>query len=86
MERFQASDGNVIAYCVDDFTDPWRETKTVILLHSAMANAERFYAWVPAMARRYRVIRMDLRGHGASAVPPEDPPLTMTVWYRMCWT
>ena len=77
METFQAGDGNAIAYCVDDFTDPWREAKTVILLHSAMANAQRYYAWVPAMARRYRVVRMDLRGHGDSAVPPADPPLSM---------
>jgi len=77
METFQAGDGNAIAYCVDDFTDPWRDAKTVILLHSAMANAQRYYAWVPAMARRYRVVRMDLRGHGASAVPPAEQPLTM---------
>lgn len=77
MESFQAGDGNAIAYCVDDFTDPWQDAKTVILLHSAMANAQRFYAWVPPLARRYRVVRMDLRGHGASGIPPEDPPLTM---------
>lgn len=77
MQTFTASDGLEIAYCVDDFTDPWREAQPLILLHSAMANAQRYYAWVPALARRYRVIRMDLRGHGQSAVPPADPPLSM---------
>ncbi len=77
MQKFRASDGIDIAYCVDDFTDPWRDTKTLILLHSAMANAQRFYAWVPPLARHYRVIRMDLRGHGQSDIPPADPPLTM---------
>ena len=77
METFQAGDGLELAYCVDDFTDPWQDAATVILLHSAMGNAHRYYAWVPALARRYRTVRMDLRGHGQSAVPPADPPLTM---------
>lgn len=77
MDRFRASDSIEIAYCVDDFTDPWCKKQTVILLHSAMGNSQRFYAWVPDLARRYQVIRMDLRGHGASTVPPEEPPLSM---------
>ncbi len=77
MEKFSASDGMEIAYCIDDFTDPWKNASTVILLHSAMANAQRYYAWVPKLSRHYRVLRMDLRGHGASAVPPENPPLSM---------
>lgn len=77
MKSFSASDGNKIAYCIDDFTDPWQSSAPVILLHSAMANAQRFYAWVPKLSRSYRTIRMDIRGHGQSAVPPEAPTLTM---------
>jgi len=77
MKTFTASDGVDIAYYVDDFTDPWRTATPLILLHSAMAAAERFYAWVPTLARHYRVIRADLRGHGSSGIPPADPPLTM---------
>lgn len=77
MQTFRASDGIEIAYCIDDFTDPWKKADTLILLHSAMANAQRFYAWVPKLSRQYRVLRMDLRGHGASEIPPADPPLTM---------
>ena len=38
---------------------------------------ERYYAWVPRLCRHYRVVRMDLRGHGESAVPPAEPPLAM---------
>jgi 3-oxoadipate enol-lactonase len=76
MERFQASDGLQLGYCIDDFTDPWRAPETLLLLHSAMGNAQRFYAWVPRLARRYRVCRLDLRGHGASEVP-RDPTLTI---------
>ncbi len=77
MRRFRASDGIEIAYCIDDFTDPWKNADTLILLHSAMGNAQRYYAWVPKLSQHYRVLRMDLRGHGRSDIPPTDPPLTM---------
>ena len=75
--RLQTSDGLCLAYYVDDFTDPWKPAPTLILLHSAMGNSKRFYAWVPHLSRRYRTVRMDLRGHGGSEVPGSDPPLTM---------
>jgi 3-oxoadipate enol-lactonase len=77
MMQFQASDGVRLVYDITDFTDPWTEPPTLILLHAAMGSAKRFYAMVPPLCRRYRVVRMDLRGHGRSQVPPPDPPLTM---------
>jgi pimeloyl-ACP methyl ester carboxylesterase len=77
MEHFRSSDGLTLAYRVDDFTDPWREAPVLLVLHSAMGSSRRHYAWVPRLARRYRVVRLDLRGHGESAVPPAEPPLTM---------
>jgi len=49
----------------------------LILLHSAMSSSRRLYAMVPHLARKYRVVRMDLRGHGDSAVPRADQPLTL---------
>ncbi len=71
---FTARDGARIAYHVDDHTDPWREPDTLLLLHAAMGNSRRWFQWVPALSRRYRVVRMDLRGHGASQRPaPEEP-------------
>jgi pimeloyl-ACP methyl ester carboxylesterase len=76
-EHFTASDGLRLAYVVDDFTDPWTKARALVLLHSAMGSARRFYGWVPHLARHYRVIRPDLRGHGESQVPPPEPPLTM---------
>ncbi len=75
--ELKASDGIRLAYYVDDFSDPWRKADTVLLLHSAMGSAKRFYGMVPALARRYRVVRLDLRGHGRSQVPPAEPALTM---------
>jgi 3-oxoadipate enol-lactonase len=74
---FQASDGNRIAYYVDDNTDPWRAPETLLLLHAAMGSSKRWYAAVPPLTRQYRVVRMDLRGHGESQVPTEAPPLSM---------
>ncbi len=77
MNTFVTSDGVRIAYYVDDYTDPWRGPQTVFLLHSAMSSARRMYSLVPHLARWYRVVRMDLRGHGASQVPPPDSELTL---------
>jgi len=74
---FNASDGLKLAYSIDDFTDPWLKPPTLLLLHAAMGHSRRYYAWVPLLSRHYRVVRMDLRGHGESAVPPAEPPLTM---------
>ena len=61
-------------YRLDDFTDPWKEAETVLLHHAAGGNAERWRTWVPALARDYRVLRMDARGHGRSSTPPPDYP------------
>jgi 3-oxoadipate enol-lactonase len=77
MDSFFASDGVRLAYTIDDFTDPWKEAPVLLLLHAAMGSARRYYAWVPSLARHYRVVRLDLRGHGASQVPPPEPLLTL---------
>jgi 3-oxoadipate enol-lactonase len=77
MQDFVTSDGVPIAYRIDDYTDPWRAAPTLVLLHSAMSSSRRLYAMVPHLAREYRVVRMDLRGHGESGVPRADQPLTL---------
>ena len=74
---FAASDGLSLAYDVDDFTDPWKPAPTLLLLHAAMGSAWRYFAWVPHLARDFRVIRLDLRGHGRSQVPSADARLTL---------
>ena len=55
----------------DDFTDPWRKSDTVVLHHGNAKNARLWYAWVPLLARQYRVVRLEARGFGRSTVPPE---------------
>jgi 3-oxoadipate enol-lactonase len=77
MQSFLAGDGIRLAYTIDDFTDPWRQAPTLLLLHAAMGSSKRWYAAVPALCRHCRVVRLDLRGHGDSQVPPPEPPLSM---------
>lgn len=74
---FTASDGMRLAYYIDDFTDPWRTPPTLLLLHAAMGSSRRYFGWVPHLCRDYRVVRLDLRGHGASQVPPAEPALAL---------
>ena len=76
-KNFTTSDGLNLAYYADDFTDPWKRSPTVLLLHAAMGSARRYFAWVPHLARDYRVVRLDLRGHGSSQVPPPEQPLSL---------
>ena len=74
---FAASDGLSLAYYIDDFTDPWKNAPMLLLLHAAMGSARRYFAWVPHLARDYRVVRLDLRGHGRSQAPPAEQKLTL---------
>jgi 3-oxoadipate enol-lactonase len=77
VQSFTSRDGLRIAYAVDDFTDPWRTPDTLVLLHAAMGSSRRWFQWVPRLARRYRVVRMDLRGHGESEMPSPDKDFSL---------
>jgi 3-oxoadipate enol-lactonase len=77
MGTFATSDGLRLAYYMDDFTNPWVKAPTVLLLHAAMGSARRYFGWVPHLCRDYRVVRLDLRGHGASEVPPVERELSL---------
>ena len=70
---FAKIDDSLEMFYEDDcFTDPWRnEPETVVLHHGNSKNTKLWYAWVPLLARQYRVIRLDARGFGQSSVPPE---------------
>ncbi len=58
-------------YYVDDCTDPWKEPETVILLHGCLKPRQMFYAWIPTLAREFRVIRPHVRGHWDSTPAPQ---------------
>ncbi len=60
--------GSGFYYHVDDFSDPWLPSETVLLHHSAGGNLHRWRAWVPTLARFGTVVRFDMRGHAGT--PP----------------
>ena len=35
VDKFTTSDGVKLAYYIDDYTDPWRQADTLLLLHAA---------------------------------------------------
>jgi pimeloyl-ACP methyl ester carboxylesterase len=66
-------------YEEDNYTDPWSPADCVLMLHGIGETADAWRAWAPHFARRYRVIRPDLRGFGLS--PGIEPPLDgVTSW------
>ena len=67
MDFFTASDGTRIAY-----RDSGGEGTPLVLLHGLMAHGGFFRAQAD-LAEDFRVIAIDLRGHGASARPGERP-------------
>ena len=72
MPTVAASPDLRLHYLVDDFTDPWTEPETILLLHGNCESSLAWYAWVPMLARRFRVVRPDMRGYGASTPMPRD--------------
>ena len=74
---FEVEPGVRLRYIIDDFTDPWQRAETVLMVHGFAESAEAWRGWVPYLARRYRVVRLDLRGFGGSTPMPESYPWSM---------
>jgi 3-oxoadipate enol-lactonase len=77
MPDFRPSPDLDMHYQVDDFTDPWRRPQTILMLHGNAESGLAWYAWVPKLAREYRVVRPDMRGFGGSTAMPRDYPWTL---------
>jgi 3-oxoadipate enol-lactonase len=60
MPYVNLPDGARIFYRVDDFTDPWSQPETILMLHGFCRNSRFWYAWVPILGRHFRVVRPDL--------------------------
>ncbi len=72
MEAFlERPDSCKLFYVIDDFIDPWRAAPTVLFVHGLAESTEAWRAWVPHFARRYKVVRVDLRGFGRSTPMPD---------------
>lgn len=70
MAQAQLPDGASLAYDDYDFTAPWRRAETIVLVHGFSKNRKMWYDWLPELTAHYRVIRVDLRGHGDSSAVP----------------
>jgi pimeloyl-ACP methyl ester carboxylesterase len=64
-------------YRIDDFTDPWRSPQAILMLHGNAESGLAWYAWVPQLARGYRVVRPDMRGFGKSTAMPREYPWSL---------
>jgi 3-oxoadipate enol-lactonase len=73
------SPGLDMHYEVDDFTDPWTQPETILLLHGNCESGAAWYGWVPHLARRFRVVRPDMRGFGRSTPMARNFPWTLDV-------
>ncbi|MGH8667045.1 MAG: alpha/beta fold hydrolase [Burkholderiales bacterium] len=52
---------------IDDWTDPWTNPESIVLIHGFAERTEAWRAWVPLLGRRLRVIRYDQPGFGRSS-------------------
>lgn len=77
MPTFRPSGDLTMHYEVDDFTDPWTTPETVLMLHGNAESGLAWWAWVPKLARHYRVVRPDMRGFGRSTPMHRDYPWTL---------
>lgn len=59
-------------YRIDDFTDPWTKPEALLMIHGLAESSESWFAWVPHLARHYKVIRPDMRGFGQSTPMARD--------------
>jgi pimeloyl-ACP methyl ester carboxylesterase len=72
MPNAQIAPDLAMHYEIDDYTDPWTTPETVLLLHGNAESSTAWYAWVPHLARHYRVVRPDMRGFGRSTPMARD--------------
>ncbi len=77
MPIFSPTPDLAMHYMTDDFCDPWRTPETVLMLHGNAESGLAWYAWAPKLARRFRVVRPDMRGFGHSTPMPRDFPWTL---------
>lgn len=66
LSFFTTGDGTRIAYRLDGSADK----PVLVLSNSIGTNLHMWDTQIPVLARHFRVLRYDMRGHGASDVPP----------------
>jgi pimeloyl-ACP methyl ester carboxylesterase len=59
-------------YEVADYAEPWSNPESILLLHGCAESGIVWYDWMPHLARRYKVVRPDMRGFGRSTPMHRD--------------
>lgn len=79
MPWFNVNADTRLFYRVEDFTDPWISPEAVLLIHGNAESHLAWNRWIPHLAGQFRVVRPDLRGHGASTPMPRDFPWSLDI-------
>ena len=70
--------GVELAYDDFDFGPPWLTKEAVVLVHGFTKNRKFWYPWIPELAKHYRVINVDVRGHNESSPLAADMQMALT--------
>jgi 3-oxoadipate enol-lactonase len=71
MHTIDIRPGLTMAYEDHWFGPPWTTPETVVLVHGNSESSRAWAPWVPQLAGKYRVVRPDLPGFGASSAPSD---------------
>jgi pimeloyl-ACP methyl ester carboxylesterase len=67
MPIFERRSGPALYYEFDDYTDPWKDARHVMLIPGFARSSKFWQAWPPYLSRYYKIIRPDPRGVGRSS-------------------
>jgi 3-oxoadipate enol-lactonase len=70
MHKVEIRPGVWMAYQDHWFGPPWTTPQTVVMVHGNSESSRAWTRWVPHLAGKFRVVRLDLPGFGASSEPP----------------
>ena len=69
MQKVAIRPSLTMAYEDHWFGDPWTRPETVVMVHGNAESSRAWTGWVPHLAAKYRVVRPDMPGFGASSEP-----------------
>lgn len=74
MPNLKFNDGFEPYYEIHDHTDPWSDEpkETILFIHGFAENTKAWYAWIPGLSRKYRLLMYDVRGLGQSGAVNSD--------------
>jgi 3-oxoadipate enol-lactonase len=70
MHKVEIRSGVWMAYQDHWFGPPWTTPQIVVMVHGNSESSRAWTRWVPHLAGKFRVVRLDLPGFGASSEPP----------------